>query len=132
MKTISVVIDAGNEMNRLYAETHHDMGWMSNEEFGLYRRVDEALAEKNAFKTPDLRFFLSAPFEIVAERIRERGRMFELKMLDEHPEYFLRLNDVIEVFVGKQNNVIRIDTDKNDFIDETHINGIVEKISNIK
>jgi deoxyguanosine kinase len=124
--------DAGNDMNRLYAKTHYEIGWMKKAEYDMYEDIYEILDTHSSVRHPDVILCLFAEPSVIVERIIKRGRPFELKMLKECPRYFSKLNSQVIEYGSGLNNSILIDASNDNFIDNTHINNLIEKINNTK
>ncbi|KKU10136.1 MAG: Deoxynucleoside kinase [Candidatus Woesebacteria bacterium GW2011_GWB1_45_5] len=120
------ILDPANEMNFLYAETHRRLGWMSKHEFEIYNKLYVVLTEKSGIKTPDLYLCINAKLSVLQERIIKRGRPFELTMLKNHPHYLSNLSAEVDAF--RAGNFLQIDTTHDNSIDETHIDGLMERI----
>lgn len=126
----SHLIDPALEMDRLYAKTLAQMGFMSKPEFGMYTEIFDTLVEKNKIKSPDIYLWIEARADVVVKRIKKRERPFEMKMLAEYPYYLSQLGDSIKGFVNGNKNakVIYINTTGDDFISEIQMQGNWEKI----
>ena len=124
----SSIRDAGNEMNRLYAKTHFEIGWMKKSEYDMYEDIYEILDTHSSVRRPDVLICLFAEPSVIAERIIKRGRPFELKMLKECPKYFSKLNlQVLQYSRGLKNSIL-IDTNDVSYIDGYHIDKLVGEI----
>ncbi len=116
----SVIVDPAIEMDRIFAQTQNVMGWMSNDEFATYRGLYDALVAENQIVRPDFFVVVNAPHETLKERILERGRDFELRVLTEHPEYLEVLHRQVENFARggiSGGSVIYIDSQRYNFVD---------------
>jgi len=122
----SHLLDPANEMNFLYAQTHNDMGWMDFREFGLYETLYQTLTKRAGIKKPDLFLCINAKHPVLVERIKRRGRPYELLMLANYPRYLSNLSQRVESFTGA--NLLRIDASSDNFIDEIHVDGLLRKI----
>jgi deoxyguanosine kinase len=132
LANISSIRDAGNDMNRLYAKTHYEIGWMKKAEYDMYEDIFEILDTHSSVRHPDVILCLFAEPSVIVERIVKRGRPFELKMLKECPRYFSKLNSqVLEYSRGLKNSIL-IDASDDNFIDNIHTNNLIENINNIK
>jgi deoxyadenosine/deoxycytidine kinase len=93
--------DPSLEMDIRYPKVHYKLNWMSEHELDLYNHTCDALiAAKNIYE-PDFFIALVADPKVILERIKERGRPFEMKLLKEKPEYFIYLNDEVLDFAAK-------------------------------
>jgi deoxyadenosine/deoxycytidine kinase len=126
----SIIRDAGNEMNGIYARTHHAVGWMGHAELKEYEILFKIFNDRVSIKPPDLYFLLDAGLPKLRERIVERGRPFEMKILSDYPFYLSELRKAVRNFASSQKeaNVIYVNANKDNFVDEIHINGLIEKI----
>jgi deoxyadenosine/deoxycytidine kinase len=124
------LLDAGNEMNLLYAQTHLEMGWMKSEEYEMYKALYDIFHEKSEIRKPDFFVCLHAELPVIVGRIKKRNRHFELKMLNEHPSYFLKLNiRVVDFALSHPGNSILVDANNNDFICGEKMNGVIKGIN---
>lgn len=122
----SVILDPANEMNYLYAKTHLDMGWMTQKEFNIYFDAYSLMQEKNRKWKPDLFLRLNPDIEVLKKRIKNRARPYELLMLNKYPEYLVKLSRNVKSYIG--GNVLPVNTSKDNYIDEDHINGLIQII----
>lgn len=125
----SSIRDAGNEMNRLYAKTHFEIGWMKKAEYDMYEDIYEILDTHSSVRHPDVLICLFAEPSVIAERIVKRGRPFELKMLKECPRYFSKLNSQVLQYSRELSNSILIDANDDSFVDGHHLNKLVGEIN---
>ena len=134
IKQKSVLIDAGNEMNLLYAKTHLAIGWMTKAQFRVYEDDFDALHSMSIIKRPDIFFCLDAELPVLTRRIRKRietkkeERSFEEKILSEYPYYLSELRFQVGQFRNGSKNAIYVDANNDNFIDKIHIDGLMEKI----
>lgn len=87
--------DPAQRMNYLFAFVQYEMGWMGQREWQLYESIYMELANAGAIKDPDAFIVVNSPIDVLIDRIRKRGRPYELKMLNENPEYFERLRKAV-------------------------------------
>ena len=80
-------------------------------------------------RKPDIFLVVNAPFDVLAERIRERGRPYEMNMLNKYPSYLSNLKRNVDGFSGGK--VIYIDTREDIKLDNARIESLIEKINNI-
>src|SRR3989344_3740919 len=89
------IIDPALEMDYLYAKVQHDIGWMTDIEWQTYRMLYDIHTHASQVREPDIFVVINAPVDILTQRIRKRGREFELWMLDKKPEYLERLQSAV-------------------------------------
>ncbi len=127
----SQIIDPALEMDFIYAQTLHRIGFMETPEFNLYKTAFEdiynLLQKEKGVRKPDIFLVLNAPIKVLEKRIRERGHPYEIKMLEEYPSYLMTLKTSTAVFSGNKN--IFIDTRSDEYTEETQIDNLVEKIN---
>lgn len=89
------IIDPPLEMDRLYALTQFQMGWMNKDEWDLYEKGRESLIEEKKIRPPDIYFAAVVPEEILLQRIARRAmqpeRSFERWIMAEYPDYPVNL-----------------------------------------
>jgi len=111
------IIDPSYEMDKLYAKTHHKIGWMNDHEWKLYQELFEILTTHKQIKTPDFNVVIRANKGVLMSRIKDRikteNRFFEAWMLENYPEYLDLLSESVDQWT-KENminrNVFVIDT----------------------
>jgi deoxyadenosine/deoxycytidine kinase len=107
--THNVVIDSGVWMSYVYAQSHHQMGWLSDDEWKLFEELFDHLTA--SLPKPDRVVFLEAPFETLWERIKQRNRAFEQ---DGYLEYLrglaAGLDGLVAKFAALDLPISRIDT----------------------
>lgn len=97
------IIDPSIEMDFLYAETHRRLGWMTEAEWNRYRMAFISLRSKYGIEPPDISIVVNAnDTKVLLERIKTRGRKYELIMLESHPEYFLKLKETVDEWTLKK------------------------------
>ena len=120
------LVDDNNILDRsiyedvYFAKINKDLGRISDLEYqmylGLFENMMEELDELPK-KAPDLMIYLSGSFEKVMERIRKRGREYEL---DENlVSYYYKLWSGYDEWIEKHYNasqVLVIDIDKYDYV----------------
>jgi len=112
------IIDPTLEMDKNYAEAQHRLGMMTDAEWNLYCFLYDTLTSSS--RIPEVNVFLSvkAPAGVLRERIRNRGRVYELWMLDNFPEYLDKLIKVVtdwERTASKNHPIIDVDSQKYNF-----------------
>lgn len=115
----SAVLDPAPEMDFIFALAMREMGWMKGPEFDLYAAAYRTLLESKKILKPDYYIVVNAPPDVIKNRIQERGRPFEQKILSEYPEYIDLLSDIVDQFSWSQKDgrpVIRIDSDRFDYV----------------
>lgn len=125
----SLIFDPANEMNLVYAKTHLDLGWMKEDEYGLYLQLYEILTEKSGVKKPDFFLCIDSKEEVLVERIKKRARPYELHNLEKFPEYLVQLNKNVLEFVNRSgNNIIEINSET-DFSSEKNMSRLLGAIN---
>jgi deoxyadenosine/deoxycytidine kinase len=89
------IIDPSLVMDRLYAKTHHQMGYMKDEEWNLYRGVFETLTTEANITYPDMFVVVTADIDVLIQRIVDRGRPYE-KWLLNNKDYLVELQKAVE------------------------------------
>jgi deoxyadenosine/deoxycytidine kinase len=116
LKKYHVVVDSGIPMSFAYAHSRRGSGYYTDDEWQLYKELYSAFFDD--FLLPDVVFYLLAPVPFLLERIKKRGRKFELRTYT--PEYLRRLTRSLGVVVKqlKEHNVrvIPLDVVKTDFV----------------
>lgn len=74
----------------VFARGLFDQGYLTTLEWGLYRRLYTELSHLPAARPPRLLIYLSAPVELVIDRIRGRGRASEREV---DPRYWQALHE---------------------------------------
>ena len=128
--TQSQIIDPALEMDFIYAQTLNRIGFMESREFDLYKtaftEVYDYLQEEKKVRKPDIFLVVNAPTDVLVQRIRKRGRPYEMIMLNKYPSYLTNLRRSVEAFPSSKG--IYIDTENDSYIDEVQINNLVDKI----
>lgn len=128
--TKSQILDPGLEMDLLYAKTLEKIGLIGSPELKLYdesyKEIYSNLLNQGKLKRPDLFICTNAGLPILEDRIKKRGRPYELLMLKNYPHYLANLSAGVDAFRGS--NFLQIDTSHDNSIDEIHLNGLIEKI----
>lgn len=124
----SKIFDPDRQMDYLYAKTLWSMGRMETREFKLYERLFYSLGEE--IREPDIYFRLDVPFPVLLQRIKQRGRPFEMKMLTDDRDYLSHLVSTVDSFVkeDKSGKILYIDATKDYFSNEIQISGLLAKI----
>ena len=127
----SQIIDPALEMDYIYAQTLYRIGFMDPKDFGLYKDMfDEVytnLLIEGTVKKPDVFLVINAPPDILAERIRERGRPYEMNMLNKYPAYLSNLRRNVDGF--SSGKTIYVDTREDITTDNERIGSLIEKIN---
>ena len=103
-----------------FAKTIHDEGRISDLELAIYQEMFEELVNDYPplpSKSPSVMIYLHGSFETVLNRIKERGRSFELD--SELVSYYKFLYDGYDDWVHssyKASPIISIDVDKKDIV----------------
>lgn len=125
----SQIIDPALEMDLIYAQTLHKIGFMEQREFNLYKDtfdgIYDYLKEEGKIKKPDIFLVVNAPSSVLEKRIRERGRPYELIMLRKYPSYLANLKRNVDAFSEKQ---IYVDTRDGRFVDDKSVDELVKEI----
>lgn len=115
------IIDRSIYEDWYFAKLNYDLGRISDLEFSIYKELlNNMMAEINEIpkKAPDLMIYLKGSFETVIDRIKSRGRAFELD--DDLLEYYKLLwngyDDWLKNFY-KASEVIIIETDNINIVD---------------
>lgn len=61
----------------IFAKMHYDNGNMSSTDYETYTKLFESMVMTPYFPHPDLLIYLEGPFDVILERINERGRAME-------------------------------------------------------
>lgn len=94
-----IVRDPDILMHYRYAYVHRLMGWMKKSQWESYQDRFKTMVHDNDIKEADFYLITKAEQNIRFDRIRKRNRTFELKLLNERPEYFNLLADQVDLFV---------------------------------
>jgi len=123
-----------------FAQTNYDLGRMNDLEFNIYTELlDNMMAEIKELpkKAPDLMIYLKGSFESVIERIKNRGRAFELD--DALKDYYKLLWDKYDYWLENHYNHSKIyilDTDKYNVVhnldDRAYVINEIKDILNVK
>jgi deoxyadenosine/deoxycytidine kinase len=126
------IIDPALEMDYVYAQTLYRIGFMAPKDFDLYKdmfdEVYKNLITERAVRKPDIFLVINAPPDVLAQRIRERGRHYEMNMLNKYPSYLLNLRRNVEGF--SDGNSIYVDTAEDIQTDNVRIESLIEEIKN--
>ena len=110
----------------VFARNLHTQGNMSDRDYRGYRELYEVLV--SFLPPPDLVIYLRASVPTLLDRIRQRGRDFEL---DIAPEYLEQLNTLYEQWIADFSlcPVLSVPADDLDFVSHsTHLDLILEKV----
>lgn len=100
----NVVVDSGIPMSWVYANSRLKSGFFTRDEWNLYKNYYR-VATAN-IRPPDIVIFLKAKVPFLMERIRKRGRSFEIKYFDQ--KYLASLEQSIEGFMKIQDRKTKI------------------------
>jgi len=104
----------------IFAWTQHQMDWMSDKDYQVYLTIHEALAEESSAPTPDIVISVHAPVATMIDRIKGRGRPYELWMLKYHPDYFSQIAQRVENWAEENLHnvpIIIVDSGKFNYVD---------------
>lgn len=119
--------------SEIYAFVQYRMGWMSTEEYQTYLLLRKTLAMAKEIPTPDLVISVHAPIEVILQRIKDRGREYELWMLENYPDYFPSIAKRTEEWAQENLHkvpIIIVDAHKNNYADDPF--GIYRVITQIQ
>lgn len=114
------VLDRSIYEDWYFAKVNKDLGRISELEFSMYEGLLENMLEELdelPKKAPDLMIYLTGSFETILERIKKRGRGYELD--DSLVDYYRILWEGYDEWVEKHYNaseVLTIDIDKYDYV----------------
>ena len=114
------VLDRSIYEDWYFAKVNKDLGRISELEFSMYEGLLENMLEELKElpkKAPDLMIYLTGSFETILERIKKRGRGYELD--DSLVDYYRILWEGYDEWVEKHYNaseVLTIDIDKYDYV----------------
>ena len=118
----SAIVDPTHwQHTEIFALTQHQMGWMSDKDYQVYLAIYEALAEGSNAPTPDIIISVHTPVETIIDRIKERGRPYELRMLKYHPDYFYQIAQRVEKWAEENPHnipIIIVDSHRYNYVDE--------------
>ncbi len=94
----------------VFTKRFHQKGYLNDEEFFLCERLYNTL--RSLLPTPDLMIILEAPYQVIAERMKRRGREIDI----ERSQDLIELENLIEKWVKICTSVpsIRIDASRDD------------------
>lgn len=135
------VVDRSIYEDWYFAKTNYDMGRMNDLEFSIYEKLlHNMMGEIDGIpqKAPTLMVYLDGSFETVLDRIKSRGREYELD--PELVSYYKLLWDGYGVWLKdyyKASEVIVINTDNYNIVDNLDhrnevLNLITNKLKNVK
>jgi deoxyadenosine/deoxycytidine kinase len=129
-QTKSYFVDPDLEMDRLYAKTLSKIGFMSKPEYRTYNDLFKTLVDISEIRKPDIYLLIDAKLPVIRQRIIKRARPFELHMLKNYPHYISELRRSIKDFAHSQKStkVLYVNATHDNFIDDIHLNGLVERI----
>lgn len=120
LKNDNAIMDRSIYEDYYFARKNFELGNINEMEIGLYEGLlEEMMEELNLLpkKHPDVMVYLHGSFDTVLDRIKERGRSFELD--PELVSYYKFLYDGYDEWVSssyKASPIISIDVDKKDII----------------
>ncbi|NFG25089.1 deoxynucleoside kinase [Clostridium botulinum] len=127
------VLDRSIYEDWYFAKVNRDLGRISDLEFNIYEELlDNMLEELDELpkKAPDLMIYLSGRFETILDRIRKRGRGYELD--ESLVSYYKTLWEGYDAWVNKHYNaseVLIINIDKYDYVNnENHKEEVIKLI----
>lgn len=101
LQNSSIVVDSGIPMSLAYVESRLDFDFLTREEYNLYQLIAGELLKNEAI--PDEIIHLRAPLRIIKERIKKRGRQFELKYFTD--EYIESVGSSIEKILDRYHKI---------------------------
>ncbi|NFH80451.1 deoxynucleoside kinase [Clostridium botulinum] len=127
------VLDRSIYEDWYFAKVNRDLGRISDLEFNIYEELlDNMLEELDELpkKAPDLMIYLSGRFETILDRIRKRGRGYELD--ESLVSYYKTLWEGYDAWVNEHYNaseVLIINIDKYDYVNnENHKEEVIKLI----
>ena len=127
------VLDRSIYEDWYFAKVNKDLGRISELEFSMYEGLLENMLEELdelPKKAPDLMIYLTGSFETILERIKKRGRGYELD--DSLVDYYRILWEGYDEWVEKHYNaseVLTINIDKYDYVNnEDHAKEVLKLI----
>ncbi|NFA42637.1 deoxynucleoside kinase [Clostridium botulinum] len=127
------VLDRSIYEDWYFAKVNRDLGRISDLEFNIYEELlDNMLEELEELpkKAPDLMIYLSGRFETILDRIRKRGRGYELD--ESLVSYYKTLWEGYDAWVNEHYNaseVLIINIDKYDYVNnENHKEEVIKLI----
>ncbi|MBN1061858.1 deoxynucleoside kinase [Clostridium botulinum] len=127
------VLDRSIYEDWYFAKVNRDLGRISDLEFNIYEELlDNMLEELDELpkKAPDLMIYLSGRFETILDRIRKRGRGYELD--ESLVSYYKTLWEGYDAWVNEHYNaseVLIINIDKYDYVNnENHKKEVIKLI----
>ncbi|OGM27240.1 hypothetical protein A2692_02880, partial [Candidatus Woesebacteria bacterium RIFCSPHIGHO2_01_FULL_39_95] len=114
----SIIVDPALEMDRIFARTQASVGWMTDAELAMYENLYDLLIEERGIIDPDLYLVVNASPDVIRQRVKERGREFELKILRDRPDYFDNLCYQVADFAKNSPKapVINIDSQRLNYV----------------
>ncbi len=127
------VLDRSIYEDWYFAKVNRDLGRISDLEFNIYEELlNNMLEELEELpkKAPDLMIYLSGRFETILDRIRKRGRGYELD--ESLVSYYKTLWEGYDAWVNEHYNaseVLIINIDKYDYVNnENHKEEVIKLI----
>lgn len=114
----SIIVDPALEMDRIFARTQAGVGWMTDAELVVYENLYDVLKAERGIVDPDLYIVVNTSPDVIRQRVKERGREFELKILRDRPDYFDKLCDQVTEFAKNSPKapVINIDSQRLNYV----------------
>jgi len=127
-----VVIDSGLLMGFAYAYNGFLHHYLSRREWELYLAFYEQIMA-DQLCMGDIVVYLKTKTPVLLERIKQRGREFEIKEYnDKYLSELGRSLDFLETKLRQQNiRIIEIDEEREDFIKTDNLKSLVSKISSL-
>jgi deoxyadenosine/deoxycytidine kinase len=99
----------------IFARGLFEQGYMTSDEWTLYRRLYGELLHSPAARPPRLLIYLHGPIDVIRERIARRGRPSEK---DVSPDYWRALHERYERWIGQFRHcpVLSIDVREYDLV----------------
>lgn len=111
-----VVVDSGLPMTQVYTHSRLGQGYFTEDEWQLYQDCYRVFTKE--CRQTDVLIYLTATLDVQLERIKDRGREFEIK--NHSREYLAGLSESLEHVVEEHRAqnipVIEIDTTKVNFL----------------
>lgn len=92
----------------IYAWVHHQLGWMTDNQYEDYLMSYRGLCTYHDIQTPDIVISVHAPVSMIEARIRQRNRPYEISMLKQFPGYFAEIAKRTEEWVAENRERVPI------------------------
>lgn len=96
------IIDPELDMDFIYAKTHFKMGWMNENEWNLYQNIFYTITAKDNLVYPDVHVVVTTSQKEIKQRIIDRGRGYEMWILNNYPEYLEKLSDSVNEWANRE------------------------------